>query len=74
MVRKVCVTASEPSLDASIDPRFGRSLYLLIVDVDSMKILEAIANPAVESPSGAGIVVFEVANRQAFRAMHHLVV
>jgi len=55
MTRKICVTATGPSLDAPVDPRFGRCAYFLIIDVDELRLLEAIQNPAVTAPGGAGI-------------------
>jgi predicted Fe-Mo cluster-binding NifX family protein len=62
---KVAVSAAGPSLDSQVDPRFGRCQYLLIVDADSMTF-EALENPAVTSPGGAGIQVAElVANKGA---------
>jgi predicted Fe-Mo cluster-binding NifX family protein len=51
---KVAVSAAGLSLDSEVDPRFGRCQYLLIVDADSMAF-EALENPAVTSPGGAGI-------------------
>ena len=54
-MRKVCVSAEAPSLEARVDPRFGRSPYLLIVDVESMQLVEAIQNPSIMAASGAGI-------------------
>jgi predicted Fe-Mo cluster-binding NifX family protein len=51
---KIAVTASEPSLDAAADPRFGRCAYFGIVDTeeDSLKALE---NTNAALGSGAGI-------------------
>ncbi|MHC1564497.1 MAG: NifB/NifX family molybdenum-iron cluster-binding protein [Candidatus Hecatellaceae archaeon] len=61
---KICVSATGADLNAPVDPRFGRCAYLLIVDVDSMKLLEAVANPSVMAPSGAGIQTAQmVANK-----------
>lgn len=51
---KICVTAVSGSLDAQIDPRFGRCPYLMIVDSETMKF-EAVPNIASGSMSGAGI-------------------
>lgn len=51
---KICVTASSPSLDALIDPRFGRCAYFIIVDPDTTRF-EAIPNPAAGATMGAGI-------------------
>jgi len=51
---KIAVSATAPHLDADLDPRFGRCQYLLVVDSESMEF-EAIENPAVSAPGGAGI-------------------
>jgi predicted Fe-Mo cluster-binding NifX family protein len=51
---KICVTASGNTLDALVDPRFGRAAYLTIVDSESM-VFEAIPNAAVGAMGGAGI-------------------
>ena len=51
---ELCVTASGPTLDAQIDPRFGRCAYFMIIDSDSMKF-EAIENTAAMATGGAGI-------------------
>ena len=51
---KVAVSASAPSLDAPVDPRFGRCAYFVIVDLDTMQF-EAIQNPAQYAGGGAGI-------------------
>ncbi|HUU26276.1 MAG TPA: NifB/NifX family molybdenum-iron cluster-binding protein [archaeon] len=51
---KIAITAAEPSLEAKVDPRFGRSPYFLIVDPETM-LYEAIENPNVSLGGGAGI-------------------
>jgi predicted Fe-Mo cluster-binding NifX family protein len=51
---KICVTATANSLDAQIDPRFGRCSYLVIVDSETMQF-EAIPNMAAGAAGGAGI-------------------
>jgi len=51
---KICVTAVSGSLDAQVDPRFGRCPYLVIVDSETMEF-EAVSNIASGSMSGAGI-------------------
>jgi predicted Fe-Mo cluster-binding NifX family protein len=51
---KVCVSATADNLNAQLDPRFGRCLYLLIVDSENMEF-EAIPNMAAGSTGGAGI-------------------
>ncbi len=60
---KVCVTAVSDSLDAQVDPRFGRCPYFVIVDTETMGF-EAIPNPSQGAPHGAGIQAAQaVANR-----------
>jgi predicted Fe-Mo cluster-binding NifX family protein len=51
---KICVTATASTLDAQIDPRFGRCSYLIIVDSETMQF-EAISNMAAGATGGAGI-------------------
>ena len=51
---KICVTAVSDSLDAQVDPRFGRCQYFLIVNSESMES-EAIPNESSYSAHGAGI-------------------
>jgi len=51
---KICVSAVANSLDAQLDPRFGRCPYLVIVDDETMQF-EAIPNMASGAMGGAGI-------------------
>jgi predicted Fe-Mo cluster-binding NifX family protein len=51
---KICVSAAADSLDALIDPRFGRCPYFIIVDSENMQF-EAILNMASDAMGGAGI-------------------
>jgi predicted Fe-Mo cluster-binding NifX family protein len=51
---KICVTATSNSLDAPIDPRFGRCAYFVIVDSETMQF-KAIPNIASGAMGGAGI-------------------
>jgi predicted Fe-Mo cluster-binding NifX family protein len=51
---KIAVSASSPSLDGDIDPRFGRCPYFLIVDTGTLSF-EALANPHLAASGGAGI-------------------
>ena len=62
---KVAVSAASGSLDAQIDPRFGRCQYLVIVDPDTMAF-EALPNASRTAPSGAGIQAAQtIANKGA---------
>src|SRR4030042_581334 len=51
---KICVSATANNLEAQLDPRFGRCLYLVIVDSETMQF-EAIPNTAAGATGGAGI-------------------
>jgi len=51
---KIAVTATEPSLDARMDPRFGRCPYFLVVETDDGSF-EAVENQSVSLGGGAGI-------------------
>lgn len=51
---KIAVTASGPTLDDQVDPRFGRCVYFLIVETDTMEF-EALENANIAVGGGAGI-------------------
>ena len=51
---KIAVSAAEPSLDGSVDPRFGRCAYFLVIDPATMEF-EAVENSNATLGSGAGI-------------------
>jgi len=51
---KVAITTEAPSLEAMIDPRFGRCAYFLIVETEDLGF-EAIENPNLELGGGVGI-------------------
>jgi predicted Fe-Mo cluster-binding NifX family protein len=51
---KICVSAVSDSMEAQLDPRFGRCLYFVIVDSETMNF-EAIPNAASSATGGAGI-------------------
>ena len=60
---KVAVSATAGSLDAQIDPRFGRCQYFVIIDTETMNF-EALPNMAAGAMGGAGIQAAQtVANR-----------
>ncbi|MBN1513280.1 MAG: NifB/NifX family molybdenum-iron cluster-binding protein [Phycisphaerae bacterium] len=51
---KIAVTATEPHLDAQLDPRFGRCPFFVIVETDDLSF-EAIDNENQALGHGAGI-------------------
>jgi predicted Fe-Mo cluster-binding NifX family protein len=56
---KICVSATANSLDAPLDPRFGRCQYFLIVDSETMQF-EAISNMASGPVGGAEIQTVQI--------------
>ena len=56
---KVAVTAPAPSLDATVDPRFGRCAYFVVVDPETMQF-EGLENANAGSPQGAGIATAQM--------------
>ncbi len=61
---KICLSSTTDNLDGQLDPRFGRCLYLLIVDPETLQF-EAIPNAAAGASGGAGIQAAQaVINKQ----------
>jgi len=65
---KIAISATAPQLDADLDPRFGRCQYFLIVDTESMEF-EAIENPAIMAPGGAGIQAAQLVAQKGVEAV-----
>jgi len=51
---KVCISSQGNTLDAQVDPRFGRCQYFLFVDTDTSEF-ESMKNPNIDATGGAGI-------------------
>ena len=51
---KVAISATTPTLDADIDPRFGRCLYFIIINPETMEY-ETLENSEIVAGEGAGI-------------------
>jgi len=56
---RICVSAQANSLDASVDPRFGRCPYFIIVDSETLQF-EAVPNSASGAVGGAGIQAVQI--------------
>jgi len=65
---RIAITATGPSLEANVDPRFGRCPYFLIVETDDLGF-EAIENPNLALGGGAGI---QSAQLMAERGVKHV--
>jgi len=65
---KIAVTATHRSLDADVDPRFGRCMCFVIVETEGKEIKnhKEISNEAIQATRGAGIQAAQtVANEGA---------
>jgi len=51
---KIAITATAPDLDATMETRYGRAPYFVIVDSETMA-WEAKANPGSNAGGGAGV-------------------
>ena len=51
---RIAISATGPTLDAEVDPRFGRCQYFIIVDPETMEF-EALENSNAMAAGGAGI-------------------
>jgi predicted Fe-Mo cluster-binding NifX family protein len=51
---KILISATGPSLDSEVDPRFGRCQYFIVVDLEDMSF-EALPNTNLGQGSGVGI-------------------
>jgi len=51
---RIAITATGPTLDAEVDPRFGRCQYFIIVDPETLEF-EALENSSAIAAGGAGI-------------------
>lgn len=64
---KIAITATGPSSDCDVDPRFGRAAYFLIGDTETMAF-SAIANDNTGA-GGAGIGAAKLVADQAVQAV-----
>ena len=52
---KIAITAENGSLDAPLDPRFGRCAWFIILDTASPEAFNAVENRAASAGGGAGV-------------------
>jgi len=59
---KIAVSSTGKKIEDIVDPRFGRCLYFIIVDVEKNKIkdFETVENEGVDSMGGAGVRATEL--------------
>lgn len=58
-MKKICITSTGPTLGSSVDPRFGRCGYFLIVD-EKGKLVKAMPNEAGQTMQGVGVSAAQV--------------
>jgi len=56
---RIGISATEASLDAEVDPRFGRCQHFIIVDPETLQF-EAVENASAAASGGAGISAAQV--------------
>ncbi|MCX6028123.1 MAG: dinitrogenase iron-molybdenum cofactor biosynthesis protein [Chloroflexi bacterium] len=65
---KLIVTATAPELEASVDPRFGRGAYFVVVDTETMR-WQAHENQGMNAAGGAGSLAAQFAAQQGAEAV-----
>jgi len=65
---KIAVTATAPSVDADIDPRFGRCRYFIIADPDTMES-QTMENSGAAAGGGAGIATAQTLTGKGIEAV-----
>lgn len=65
---KIAVPSTRPELSSPVDPRFGRAPYIIIIDTDTLNF-EALENPNLNSPSGAGIQLAQLISEKGAQAV-----
>lgn len=65
---RIAVSATGPSLDAEVDPRFGRCRYFIIVDPQTLEF-EAVENTNVMASGGAGIASAQMVANKGVQAV-----
>jgi predicted Fe-Mo cluster-binding NifX family protein len=65
---KVAISATGPSLDAAVDPRFGRCPCFVLVDTDDMSV-SSVENGSGALGGGAGIQSAQLVAQQGARAV-----
>jgi predicted Fe-Mo cluster-binding NifX family protein len=65
---KIALSATGATLDAEVDPRFGRCSYFIIVDPETMQF-EALPNESAQASGGAGISAAQVVAAKGVEAV-----
>ena len=70
-MKKIAVSSQGQDLESKIDPRFGRCMYFLIVDVDNKQtsLSKIIQNPYQNQGGGAGISSAQLVGNEKVEAV-----
>jgi len=65
---KIAISAAGPTLEADVDPRFGRCQHFIIADSETMDF-EAVDNTSAMASGGAGIATAQVISSKGVQAV-----
>ena len=65
---RIAISATSATLDAEVDPRFGRCQYFIIVDPETMQF-EAMENSSAMAAGGAGISAAQMVADKGVKAV-----
>jgi predicted Fe-Mo cluster-binding NifX family protein len=65
---KVAISSTGPTLEADVDPRFGRCQYFIVADTETMEF-EAINNTSATAAGGAGISAAQMIVKKGVEAV-----
>lgn len=65
---KIGISATGKTLDAEVDPRFGRCQYFIIADIDTDEF-EAVDNSSATAAGGAGISAAQMISQKGVEAV-----
>jgi predicted Fe-Mo cluster-binding NifX family protein len=65
---KIAITSTGPNLDATVDPRFGRAQFFVIVEPETLEF-EALENPNLTLGGGAGIQSAQLMSEKSVTAV-----
>lgn len=65
---KICLSSTGENLKATVDQRFGRCQYFLIVDTQTMNV-KTLSNQALLSSGGAGIQAAQIIAKEGVNAV-----
>ncbi|MEE4311356.1 MAG: NifB/NifX family molybdenum-iron cluster-binding protein [candidate division KSB1 bacterium] len=65
---KIAISSTGKDLNAKVDPRFGRTMYFIVVDTETMEYT-VLENAGSESAHGAGIQTSQLVGKEDISAV-----